>query len=145
MKRKFATTLACFFLILSSRGGEESAVHRYATQADGFHRRTLSRIAEGWIGAKENFRFAIQSLKDKAVTAEREAKARAKLAGEELRDEAVRKTHQIVTDTRDGITETGERIRDEAVTRIRETGREAGGEIRKRVRQGIRDVENSDR
>lgn len=95
MKTKFATLIALFFLILSSQAEEQDVVHRYTAGADSFYRRTLSRIAEGWVGTRENFRFALQSLKDKAVTAEREAKARARLTYDNVRTETARKTRQI--------------------------------------------------
>ncbi len=140
MKTKFATLIAFFFLILSSHAEEPDVVHRYTAGADSFYRRTLSRIAEGWVGARENFRFALQSLKDKAVTAEREAKARARLTCDNIRTETARKSRQIANDTRETIVGTGEKIRNDVSTQIRKTG----NSVKEHAEQGVRDVKNSD-
>lgn len=141
MKTKFATLIALFFLILSSQAEEQDVVHRYTAGADSFYRRTLSRIAEGWVGTRENFRFALQSLKDKAVTAEREAKARARLTYDNVRTETARKTRQIADDTREKIAETGEKVRNDVSVQIRRTG----NNVKERAKQGVCDVKNSDR
>ena len=74
MKTKITTLFLLFFAILSSQGEDKTVVHRYAREADGIYSRTMARIAEGWIGARENFDFAMQTVKDKAVNAEREAR-----------------------------------------------------------------------
>lgn len=144
MKTKFATFSVLFFLILSSSAEEATIVHKYAGRADGFYRRTLSRIAEGWVGSRENFRFAVQSLKDKAVTAEREAKARAKLTYDSVRNDAVRKTGEIASDAYGRVAETGEKIRDDVVGQVRKTGSDVGKEVKDRAKQGVRDVKNAD-
>ena len=151
MKRQIATCTACFFLILSSSGGESSLVREPAMRAENFLLRTRNRIARGWTGARENFHFAVQCLKDKAVTAERDAKARAKLAADDLRgqavqktDETLRKTRQTVRDAYSDLVTTGGELGSEALSRAKEGGEKASQTVRKRVRQGIRDVENSD-
>ena len=140
MKTKFATLIAFFFLILSSLAEEQDVVHRYTADANSFYRRTLSRIAEGWVRTRENFRFALQALKDKAVTAEREAKARARLTYDNVRTETARKTRQIADDTREKIAETGEKVRNDVSAQIRKTG----NNVKERAKQGVCDVKNSD-
>ena len=85
------------------------------------------------------------------IAAERDAKARANLAADDLRDQAVqktdetlRKTRQTVRDAYSDLVTTGGEVGSEALSRAKEGGEKASQTVRKRVRQGIRDVENSD-
>ena len=129
MKTKITTLFLLFFAILSSQGEDKTVVHRYAREADGIYSRTMARIAEGWIGARENFDFAMQTVKDKAVTAEREARGRARLTYENVRDETVRKTRELSDD-----------IQKETVRRTREISESARESISNAGRQIRRDV-----
>ena len=59
-------------------------------------------------------------------------------------DETLRKTRQTVRDAYSDLVTTGGELGSEALSRAKEGGEKASQTVRKRVRQGIRDVENSD-
>ena len=59
-------------------------------------------------------------------------------------DETLRKTRQTVRDAYSDLVTTGGELGSEALSRAQEGGEKASQTVRKRVRQGIRDVENSD-
>lgn len=142
MKTKIATLFLLFFAILSLRGEDRTAVCRYAREADGIYSRTMARIAEGWIGARENFDFAMQTVKDKAVNAEREARGRARLTYENVRDETVRKTRELSDDIQKETVRRTREISESARESISNAGRlvsrqyhETSGKIREKVRE----------
>ena len=142
MKTKIATLFLLFFAILSLRGEDRTAVCRYAREADGIYSRTMARIAEGWIGARENFDFAMQTVKDKSVNAEREARGRARLTYENVRDETVRKTRELSDDIQKETVRRTREISESARESISNAGRqvswqyhETSGKIREKVRE----------
>ncbi|HBJ96894.1 MAG TPA: hypothetical protein DDZ11_10975 [Lentisphaeria bacterium] len=142
MKTKITTLFLLFFAILSSHGEDKTVVHRYAREADGIYSRTMARIAEGWIGARENFDFAMQTVKDKAVNAEREARGRARLTYENVRDETVRKTRELSDDIQKETVRRTREISESARESISNAGRqvsrqyhETSGKIREKVRE----------
>ncbi len=142
MKTKIATLFLLFFAILSLRGEDRTAVSRYAREADGIYSRTMARIAEGWIGARENFDFAMQTVKDKAANAEREARGRARLTYENVRDETVRKTRELSDDIQKETVRRTREISESARESISNAGRqvsrqyhETSGKIREKVRE----------
>lgn len=142
MKTKIATLFLLFFAILSLRGEDRTVVCRYAREADGIYSRTMARIAEGWIGARENFDFAMQTVKDKAVNAEREARGRARLTYENVRDETVRKTRELSDDIQKETVRRTREISESARESISNAGRqvsrqyrETSGKIREKVRE----------
>ena len=142
MKTKIATLFLIFFSFLSLRGADRTAVCRYAREADGIYSRTMARIAEGWIGARENFDFAMQTVKDKAVNAEREARGRARLTYENVRDETVRKTRELSDDIQKETVRRTREISESARESISNAGRqvsrqyhETSGKIREKVRE----------
>lgn len=142
MKTKIATLFLLFFAILSLHGEDRTAVCRYAREADGIYSRTMARIAEGWIGARENFDFAMQTVKDKAVNAEREARGRARLTYENVRDETVRKTRELSDDIQKETVRRTREISESARESISNAGRqvsrqyhETSGKIREKVRE----------
>ena len=123
-------------------GEDRTAVCRYAREADGIYSRTMARIAEGWIGARENFDFAMQTVKDKAVNAEREARGRARLTYENVRDETVRKTRELSDDIQKETVRRTREISESARESISNAGRqvsrqyhETSGKIREKVRE----------